>query len=136
MKNCYIILGFLLAFTGIGAIPAGLGFLVDTSGAKMGNSIALLANSPLKSFLLPGLFLLFINGIGNLFGSYVVFKRKQFAGIIGFILGVILVLWISIQVYWITLSSFMQPLFFLIGLVETGLGWFIMRKEKAQVRIF
>lgn len=136
MKKYYIILGILLAFTGIGAVPAGIGYLSDTSGAGMRTSTALLANSPLKSFLLPGLFLLFINGLGNLFGSFVVFTRNRFAGVTGLVLGTILVLWISIQVYWITLSSFMQPLFFAIGIAEAALGWFIMKKETGQVKIF
>lgn len=135
MKKYYIILGILLAFTGIGAVPAGLGYLADTSGQGMGTSTALLANSPLKSFLLPGLFLLIINGLGNLFGAFVAFTRKRIAGLAGFCLGIILVIWISIQVYWITLSSFMQPLFFFIGLAEAVLGWYIMKKDNRQIRL-
>ncbi len=53
MKKIYFTLGSLQAVTAIGAIHAGIGYLMDTSGAAMGVSTELLANSPLKSFLLP-----------------------------------------------------------------------------------
>jgi len=54
MKKHYYILGSLQMITAIGAIPAGIGYLIDTTGEGMGASIELLSNSPLKSFLLPG----------------------------------------------------------------------------------
>jgi hypothetical protein len=87
----------------------------------------LLANSPLDSFLLPGLFLLIVNGFANLLGAFLSFTRNRYAGHAGLILGILLCLWIIIQVYWITLSSFLQPLFLVIGLVNSFLGWRIMR---------
>jgi hypothetical protein len=52
------------------------------------------------------------------------------AGLAGLLLGMILCFWIIIQVYWIGLSSFLQPLLFLIGASETAIGWLILRKTK------
>ncbi|HLN20556.1 MAG TPA: hypothetical protein VK213_05665 [Bacteroidales bacterium] len=127
MKIYYFILGTLQAITAIGAIPAGYGYLKDTSGAAMGASPELLSKSPLHSFLLPGLFLLFINGFAHLAASWLSFSRNRYAGQTGIILGVILTLWIIIQVWWISLSSFLQPLFLLVGLVNTFLGWKIRK---------
>jgi len=127
MKKLYYILGSLQVFTAIGAIPAGIGYLMDTSGKVMGASTELLAGSPLKSFLLPGLFLVLINGLANLAGAYLSFTRNKYAGYIGLILGILLTLWIIIQVAWISLISFLQPLFLVIGLVNTYLGWKIIR---------
>lgn len=127
MKKHYIILGILQAFTAVGAIPAGLAYLLDTSGARMGVTTELLANSPFKSFLIPGLFLLFVNGIGNAVGAYLSFTRNKYAGYAGISLGVILCLWIIIQVLCISLSSFMQPLFLVIGIAEIYLGWRVLR---------
>jgi len=74
----------------------------------MGVSVDLLANSPLKSFLLPGLFLLLVNGLANLYGAYLSFARHRCAGYTGLIPGVLLSLWIIIQVAWISLSSVLQ----------------------------
>ena len=127
MKKYYIILGSLQAITALGAIPAGLGYLMDTSGARMGVTTDLLANSPLNSFLLPGLFLLFVNGICNALGTYLSFTHKKIAGHVGIILGFLLSLWIIIQVIWITLSSFLRPLFLIIGILDVYFGWKILK---------
>jgi hypothetical protein len=127
MKKYFIILGSLEAFTALGAIPAGLGYLLDTTGKGMGVTIDLLANSPLNSYLLPGLFLLFVNGIANALGAYLSFTRKNLAGPVGLTLGVLLCIWIIVQVSWITLSSFLQPLFLIIGAAEIFLGWKILK---------
>lgn len=127
MKKYYFILGALQAFTGIGAIPAGWGMLSDTTGAGLGMSADLLASSPLDSFLLPGLFLLIVNGIANIAAAFLSFFRSRYAGHAGMFFGVALILWIVIQVWWISLSSVLQPLFFVVGVINTWLGWKIIR---------
>lgn len=127
MKKYYYILGSLQALTAVGAIPAGYGYLSDITGKNMGVSTDLLMNSPLDSYLLPGLFLLIVNGFGNIAGSYLSFTRNRLAGHSGLILGLLLSLWIIIQVYWISLISFLQPLFLVTGLVNLYLSWRILR---------
>jgi len=129
MKKYYFILGSLQLITALGAIPAGIGYLSDVSGKAMGFSTEMLANSPLKSFLLPGLFLLIVNGIGNAVGAWLSFTRRNSAGVLGLILGILLSLWIIIQVYWIGYGSFLQPLFLVIGITDTYLGWIIKNKN-------
>lgn len=129
MKRIYIFLGIIEAFTAIGAIPAGIIFLMDTSGAGMGNSTALLENSPFHTFLIPGLFLLIINGLGSATGAVYSFMKRPFAGPLGIILGIIMCLWIILQVNWIGLTSFLQPLFLIVGITEALLGWQIVRKR-------
>ena len=129
MKKFYFTLGSLQAVTAIGAIPAGIGYLIDTSGEGMGASPELLANSPLDSFLLPGLFLLLVNGIANGAGAFLSFTRNKYAGYSGLILGTVLSIWIIIQVAWISLISPLQPVFLVIGLINTFLGWKIIRAD-------
>lgn len=134
MKKYYFILGSLQAFTALGAIPAGIGYLLDISGQRMGVTTDLLANSPLDSFLLPGLFLVFVNGIANALGAFLSFTRNKFAGHVGLILGVILIIWIIIQISWITLSSFLQPLFLIFGTAYIFLGWKIMKQSSRVIQ--
>jgi len=129
MKKFYFTLGSLQAVTAIGAIPAGIGYLINTSGEGMGASPELLANSPLDSFLLPGLFLLLVNGIANGAGAFLSFTRNKYAGYSGLILGTVLSIWIIIQVAWISLISPLQPVFLVIGLINTFLGWKIIRAD-------
>ena len=129
MKKYYIILGALQAFTALGAIPAGLGYLLDTSGKGMGVTTEMLSESPLNSFLLPGLFLLIVNGFANALGAYLSFIRNKIAGHMGLIMGILLTLWIIIQVTWISLSSFLQPLFLVVGLTNIFLSWRILKNK-------
>lgn len=132
MKKYYYIIGSLQAFTAIGAIPVGYGLLMDTTGQGVGMSTKLLENSPLNSFLLPGLFLLLVNGLAHLVGAWFSFTRHRYAGYTGLILGVILSLWIIIQVAWISLSSVLQPLYLLIGLINVYLGWRIIKTVQGK----
>ena len=132
MKKFYYILGSLQSFTAIGAIPAGYGLLMDTTGQGVGMSTELLENSPLNSFLLPGLFLLLVNGLAHLPGAWLSFTRNRYAGYTGLVLGVLLSLWIIIQVAWISLSCVLQPLYLLIGLINTWLAWRIMKTGQSK----
>ena len=127
MKKYHIILGIIQAFTALGAIPAAYGYLSDTSGAGMGTSTELLAKSPFDSFLIPGLFLLVVNGFGNAIGAFLSFRMMALAGKAGIVLGIILCFWIILQVYWIGLGSLLQPFFFIVGIAEAWLGWYILK---------
>jgi hypothetical protein len=130
MKKHYIILGCIQIFIALGAIPAGVGYLSDTTGIGMGASVELLKNSPLSSFLIPALFLLIVHGFGNVAGAILSFRKNRIAGKTGLALGLILCVWIIIQVYCIGLSSFMQPMFLLIGVAEAIFGYLIIRKTE------
>lgn len=132
MRMYRLTLGIVLLIVAIGAIPAGLGYLDDPSGQGLGQSTELLKNSPFNNFLIPGLFLLIVNGIGSLTGALLAFARHRYAGITGFLLGIILCLWICIQVYWITFNSFLQPLVFGLGLLEILFGYLVMKKSVKQ----
>lgn len=129
MKKYFIILGILQVITAIGAIPAGIGYLIDTTGAAMGGSVEMLANSPLSSFLIPGLFLVIIHGLGNIVLAVFSLRKMPVAGISSLGMGIVLCLWIIIQVYWIGLISFLQPLFLAVGIVEIVLGAFIWKAK-------
>ncbi|KKP51234.1 MAG: hypothetical protein UR43_C0026G0007 [candidate division TM6 bacterium GW2011_GWF2_33_332] len=130
MKKYFIILGCIQAFIALGAIPAGIGYLNDPTGTGLGTSVEILKDSPFSDFLIPALFLLIVNGLGNVFGTVLSLRKKPIAGKAGFVLGVILCFWILIQVYWIGLISFMQPMFLIIGIIEGSLGLIIIKKHK------
>ncbi len=117
-KRAHIILGSIQIFVALGAIPAGLSMILHPDGTQLGMSIEFLQNSPFEDFYIPGLFLFVFNGVFHLTAAILSFFRRKYAGTMGLMLGTILVLWIILQVYFIGLSSFMQPLFFFIGLIE------------------
>lgn len=130
MKSVKIILIIIQLFIAIGAIPAGLLYIIDSSGGLMGQTPDLLTRSPFGSFLVPGLFLFVINGFGNLVASILTWRNHPKSRLLSMSLGAILCLWIIIQVYWISLGSFLQPLLFIIGLCEFGLAYWLWKKSK------
>lgn len=132
-KKLYIVLGIIQLVIAIGAIPAGIGFLIDTTGTGNGTSPEILKDSPFSSFLIPGLFLLIVHGIGNVIGAVLSFFKSNYAGHAGIFFGTAQIIWISVQVYWIGLSSFLQPTFFVIGILEAAFGLAIFRNLKKDV---
>lgn len=133
MKSWFVLLGCITAFTAVGAVPAGLMFLLDTSGASMGQNVGALAHSPFHSFLVPGLFLLIVNGLGQGMASVFSFLRNSRSGVMGLVLGSVLCLWIILQVYWIGFGSWLQAFFLFVGIAEIFLGWKIMQIFRGAV---
>lgn len=129
-KNTRIILAIIELFVAIGAIPAGFAMLNDPTGAGLGMTTNWLKGSPFHTFFLPGLYLFGINGISNLINSILLFRKYKFAGIIGLFLGILLVLWIIVQVIIIGFSSVLQPIYFVIGLIEIILSLIVINKAK------
>lgn len=128
--NKYKSLGFIQLIVAISAIPAGLSFLIDPSGLSMGISNVALSGTPFSDFYVPGLFLLIVHGIFNIAGAILTFRRSIYTRVFGMILGSLLVGWICIQVYFIGLNHFLQPLFLLVGLGEILLSYSILSNNK------
>jgi hypothetical protein len=127
-KKLLILLGSLQAFIGLGAIGGGFLLIRDPSGEALGLPLSLLEKSPFPDFLIPGLFLLAVNGIGSLIGAGLSFTRKQYAPESAMILGAILLAWIVIQVSLIRSVGWLHLLYFILGFTELGMGWYIRRQ--------
>ncbi len=55
-----------MAFLALGAFVGGISFVADPSGAGLGARLSWLDETPVNDFLLPGVFLLLVFGIGTL----------------------------------------------------------------------
>ena len=123
MKRKYIlILGIIELFVALGALPAGLMFILKPDGSLMGMNTLQLSNSPFSDFLIPGIALFTINGVFNFVNAILCFKRNKNAPIIGFVLSMALIIWVIVQVWSIGLNHFLQPTYFGIGLIMAGLS--------------
>ena len=120
-------LGVLQAFIGIGAVAGGLGLMLNPSGGSLGLPLELLEKTPFSTYLVPGLVLFTVNGLGNLAGAVASFTRRRFAGEIAMALGAFLVAWILIQVYWMSGFHWLHWLYLVLGIVEAALGWSVWR---------
>ena len=121
-RTVRIVLGVLQLFVGISAIGGGAFLVVDPTGEAIGFSVDQLAGSPFHTFLIPGLFLAIVNGLGGVAGGIFTFARRRIAGVVGIALGGILMLWIVIQVIIIGLVAWLQPMIFGFGLIELVLA--------------
>jgi len=73
-KNLLII---LLGFLSIGAFFGGIGFLIRPDGSLFQMPVEILANSPFRSFFIPGIILLTIFGIFPAFVIYGLIKKPE-----------------------------------------------------------
>ena len=121
----YIGLGSLQVFIGLGALVGGCMLVKDPSGSALGVPLSFLEGSPFPDFLIPGIFLLAVNGVGSMIGAVLSFTRRRYAQEIAIVLGAILVAWIVIQVVIIRSFSWMHILYFILGVVELGIGLYI-----------
>jgi hypothetical protein len=107
-----IALQLLLALT---AIPAGLMMVLDP---HFGGSLSLeprwLSGSPFDDYLVPGLVLTFVIGVGSLTSATLLLGRWLYAGETSLMLGVVVMTWIVVQVTIIPFHWF-QPLVFALG---------------------
>ena len=125
----YIVLGALQAFIGLGAMGGGFMLVSDPSGSALGLPLSFLDGSPFADFLIPGIFLLAVNGVGSMIAAGLSFTRRRYAQEIAIVLGAILVTWIVIQVVIISSFHWLQVLYFILGVVELGIGLQIRRRR-------
>jgi len=129
-------LGVLQIFIGITAVLGGFGLVSDPSGTKMHVPLELLKNSPFNNYLIPGLVLLIVNGVGNVLAGIVTFFRTRYTGYPAIFFGVFLTVYIAIEVWFIGMLNFSQPLYFILGLVELLLGLKLSNSGKTEHQIW
>ncbi len=82
----------------------------------------MLDGSPFHNFLVPGIILLFVNGVGQLAAGYLTFRRHVLAGYAGGAFGLGLIIWIFVQVSMIGGGHILQYGYFFLGIAETALA--------------
>ncbi len=115
----------LEVFTAIPALIVGWQLVTDTSGASVGFPQGWIEATVFGSYLVPGLYLLLVNGVGMLALAGLSVARHWVAPWLTVILGAGLVIWILVQLVVMPEFSFLQAIFGVIGaaLVVLGTGW-------------
>ncbi len=83
----------LQIFIGITAVLGGIGLVSDPSGAKMNVPLELLKNSPFANYLIPGLVLLLVIGVGHVVVGIIAFLRHRYSGNMAILFGAFLALY-------------------------------------------
>lgn len=108
-------------FVGLGAMAGGLSAILNPID-PLGAPLSLLAGSPFRSYLLVGLFLFTVLGLGNLLAAVVVVRFSVVGPLLSLLLGVLMMLWIVMQCIIIASIVALHFIFFFIGALQTVLA--------------
>ena len=126
-RTVYFTEGVLQSLIGIGAVICGALLIISPDGRYLQMPIDMLKNSPFRNFLIPGIILFLVNGVGNIISAIICFKMHRIAGFAGLFFGFGLIIWIFVQVNMIGGGSWLQYLYFVLGILELLLG-IVMRE--------
>jgi hypothetical protein len=115
-------------FVGVGAGVGGSAAILNPL-TPLGISPEMLENGPFSNFLIPGLFLLVILGLGNFITSYLIYKNTHLHGIFSGLMGAILVLWILVQCYVLQDIGVLHVIFFLLGSVQMLMAFILLYQQ-------
>lgn len=108
-----------LLLLGLGAIAGGITLVTTPDGSAMGFSLELLEGSPFPDYLVPGLVLGGLFGVGSFVVAWLGWRRHPIAPFLAFAIGCAQMIWIIVQLAIIGTEnlSFLHPAMFLVGLV-------------------
>lgn len=118
VKRALIILHIIV---GVGALAGGFATITNPK-APMGMSetevLGMLRNSPFTDFLIPGILLFTVIGLGNLLSAIGLGCKMKFKEYISGIFACGLMIWIIVQCIMLRDIVFLHVLFFAIGAVQ------------------
>ena len=123
-------LGLLQLFIGVSAIAGGAKLVLDPSGAGLQIPLHWLVGSPFSSYFIPGLVLLVMIGAGTTLASVFTIFGNRNADLMAVGSGMLLILFITAEVWFIGFRVFLQPLYLILGGVEVALGLRISRIKR------
>jgi hypothetical protein len=111
----------LLILLGLGGLGGGAAMVADPSGAEMGLSVTMLEVLPISSFFLPGLFLIGVMGVASLVIAFGLWRRMPWAWAAALTQGIVLILWIGLQIALWGTPIAIQGLYLAWGVLIVGL---------------
>ena len=129
MKKVYKFLFILHIFVGLGAIGGGFMAILNPQSPG-GMPIDSLKNSPFTNFLIPGVILFTVIGLGNIFSALLMKIKSRYKSYISVTFSFALVIWIIVQCIMLRVIVHLHIIFFIIALIQVGLSIIIMFKEK------
>ena len=95
--SAYLLMATLL-LQGLSGLAGGLALVADPTGALLNLPLDWLAGSPFDSYLIPGLILLLVLGVGPLLVLHGLWRRRPWATRGALLVGLALLIWIGVEV--------------------------------------
>ncbi len=126
----------LLTLLGVGGLAGGIALVAKPDGSVMHFDPALLAGSPFTDFLVPGLILGGLFGIGSFAVVALGLRHVPVAPFLAFAIGCGQMIWITVELAVIRELSFLHPTFFAVGfaiaLASARWGWPVLEGWRAR----
>lgn len=132
MKIVYRLLFALHVFVGIGAVFGGLAAIINPL-EPLGVTVEALKYSPFSDFLIPGIILFAVIGLGNLISAVILLFKSKFQGHVSSVFSWALVIWIIVQCVMLKLVVFLHVLYFIIGLIQAALSMVILIEQRDKL---
>jgi hypothetical protein len=143
------LLMILILFQSIGALLSAPWLFLNPSGKAMGLSPSFLDHSPFNNFLIPGLFLFIVLGIMPavvfaglikqfsfpLFEWLNVYKTHHWSWAFAYYTGILLVMWINMQLMMIREWDFLQFIYSVLGVVIIVVTQLPMVKDYYKIEV-
>lgn len=114
---------FLLLFNGIGALYGGGLLIVDPTGKLLQLPYEYIKDTVFGNYLLPGIVLFLFLGVGSIVLTALTFFRKYNYGRLMMYLGLIIVVWLSVQLITIRITYFLQYIIGAVALLLVLIGY-------------
>ncbi len=102
---------------GVSAVYGGASLVLDPTGELLGMPFEWIQGTVFGNYLVPGLVLLGVLGIGSFIVAYGLLRRSLWAWPAGMVLGVATVIWIVVQLVAIQRYFFLQPVIAALGVL-------------------
>lgn len=128
MKKLKRILFILHTFVGLGAIGGGLMAILNPEGPG-GMPADSLKYSPFADYLIPGIILFSVIGLGNLLSATTLQLKIKYQGYISSVFSWALVIWIVVQCIMLRSIVSLHVIFFIIGAIEAVISAILLFEE-------
>jgi hypothetical protein len=129
MRKVYNILFALHLFIGIGALFGGSLAIINPQ-EPLGMTTEALKNGPFENYLIPGIFLFTIIGLGNIISAITLKLKWKFQGYISSVVSWALIILIVIQCLIFELVAVPHVLYFFLGAISAALSMAVLFHQK------
>jgi hypothetical protein len=110
-------------FLGIGALFGGIQFILAPDGHLLGVPLSILAGTPFRSFLVPGLLLFTFVGVAPIVAASVTARRRAIGPLAALAVGLALMGWITVEMaIFAGLTSLFWAFYLVLGTVIAAVG--------------
>ena len=121
--------------TGIFAVPVGWSFVRDPTGSALGIPQGWIESTVFASYLIPGIYLLVVNGFAMFVAATLSIRRHWLAPWLTGALGVGLIIWIAVEVVSLPETMILTWIFLAIGFVLGFVALYWLRRT-GQMRLW